>query len=101
MGFRGFSFGFLSQNALELQLTWTSQSYSPGGGSHDAASTIGGDSAAAAPLRRVVVHSEIVPELVGQRDCGSQRVVRMVLPVDKSAVLTLSFPAVKMLTRLW
>lgn len=48
---------------------------SPSRGRHDAAAAICGDPAAAAPLRRVVVHPEIVPQLVGQGDCSPQRVV--------------------------
>lgn len=52
---------------------------SPRGGGHDAASAVRRGPAAAAPLRRVVVHPEIVSELVGEGDGGAQRVVRVVL----------------------
>lgn len=52
---------------------------SPRGGSHDAASAVHRHPAAATPLRGVVVHPEVVSELVGQSDRGTQWVVRMIL----------------------
>lgn len=66
---------------------------SPGGGSHDAASAIHRHPAAATPFRRVVVHSKVVSELVGQRDCSAQGVVRMVLQrKDRSIMQKVNVP---------
>lgn len=52
---------------------------SPGGRSHDATAALRRHPAAAPPLGRVVVHAEVVAQLVGQRDGGTQGVVRMIL----------------------
>lgn len=48
---------------------------SPGGRCHDAASTVHRHPAATPPLWRVVVHSKVVPELVGQSYGSTQGVV--------------------------
>jgi len=52
---------------------------SPGRRGHDAASPVHGHPAAAPPLRRVVVHPEVVSQLVGQGHGGAQGVLRVVL----------------------
>lgn len=52
---------------------------SPCGGRHDAAAAVHGHPAAAAALRRVVVHAEIVAELVSQRHRCAQRIVGVIL----------------------
>lgn len=52
---------------------------SPGGRSHDAAPSVYSHPAAASPLWSVVVHPEVVTELMGQCDGGTKWVVRMVL----------------------
>lgn len=63
-----------------LTLSWPDGEHdSPCGGSHDASSTIHRHPAATPALWSVMVHPKVVPELVGQRDSGPQRVVRMVL----------------------
>lgn len=61
---------------------------SPGGGRHDAAAPLSCHPATAAPLWRVVVHTKVVAELVGQSHGGAQRVLRVVLqaPAEKNFV---------------
>lgn len=53
--------------------------YLPRGRVHDAASFLRSHSAAAAPFQCVMVHSEVVAQLMCQGHCGTKRAVWMVL----------------------
>lgn len=53
--------------------------FSPGGGGHDTPAAVHGGSAAAAALRRVVVHAEVVSELMGQSNRSAERVIGVIL----------------------
>lgn len=54
-------------------------SVSPCGGRHDAAAAVHRHPAAAAALGRVVIHAEIVAQLVRQRHGRAQRVLGVIL----------------------
>ncbi len=70
---------FASDDPFKDPICRTDAVFSPGGGGHDTPAAVHGGSAAAAALRRVVVHAEVVSELMGQSNRSAERVIGVIL----------------------
>lgn len=66
----------------------------PCGGGHDAASTVDSHPTTAATLRGVVVHAEVVSQLMCQSHGCTQRVLRVIL-VEESNPMCLNLAKMK------
>lgn len=70
----------LSAHTMCTVNSWATRAwYLPCGRVHDAASFLRSHSAAAAPFQCVMVHPEVVAQLMGQGHCGTKGAVWMVL----------------------